>query len=309
MNISGFSFCRNAAKLYYPVAESIRSVLPICDEFVVAVGRGDDDDRTRDLITAIGDPKIRIIDTEWTDRDTLRGWIHSQQTNIALNACRGDWCLYLQSDEVIHERDLPVIAGRCRELQDDRRVEGLLFRYLHFWGDYQHVHRSHAWYPSEIRVVRNGLGIQSFRSAQSFRLNQQRLQVAKVEADIYHYGWVRPPELMRAKCREFMWTHLGRHRSEALNQAPSFDYGSLERIPVFKGTHPAVMQDWMARFDWADRLQYSGPSPVRHRHDRLKYRLLTAVEQGVLGGKVRLGAQPYRRLIKSAGRPGGDRHT
>ena len=70
MKISGFSFCRNAQKLYYPLAESIRSILPLCDEFVVAVGKGDADDRTRETIEGIGDPKIRILDGggDGTDR-------------------------------------------------------------------------------------------------------------------------------------------------------------------------------------------------------------------------------------------------
>jgi len=68
MKISGFSFVRNGIKLYYPVVESIKSILPIVDEFVIAVGKGDDDDTTREQIAAIGDPKIKIIDTVWEEK-------------------------------------------------------------------------------------------------------------------------------------------------------------------------------------------------------------------------------------------------
>jgi hypothetical protein len=297
MKISGFSFSRNAQKLYYPVAESIRSALPLVDEFIVAVGRGDDDDHTRDAILAIGDPKIRIIDTEWTDRDKLKGWIHSQQTNIALDACTGDWCLYLQADEVLHEHDLQNIRARCEQLHPDLRVEGLAFRYLHFWGDYQHVHRSHAWYPEEIRLIRNRAGIQSYRSAQSFRRDGQRLAAARVDASIYHYGWVRPPTLMRKKNYEMTRTHQGHEQAEAHHRTGAYHYGSLADIPLFTGTHPAVMADWIARFNWADQLQYTGPSPVRHRHDKPKYRILTWLEQTLLSGR-RLGKQPWRRLLR-----------
>ncbi len=294
MNISGFSFCRNADKLYYPVVESIRSALPICDEFVVAVGKGDPDDRTRELIAGIGDPKIRIIDTEWTDRDRLKGWTHSQQTNIALNACSGDWCLYLQSDEVLHERDLPVIRARAEQLLGDRRVEGLVFSYLHFWGDYRHAHRSHAWYPREIRMVRNGVGIQSYRSAQSFRRDGEKLRCAMVNATIYHYGWVRPPELMTRKRVEMTRTHRGAEEAERVREEQRFDYGDLNKIPLFEGAHPAVMREWIARFDWGDQLNYGRPTRVRHRHDRLKYRILTGIEQNLLGGRIKLGASAYR---------------
>jgi len=296
MKISGFSFCRNTAKLYYPVVESIRSALPICDEFVVAVGRGDPDDRTRELIESIDDPRIRIIDTEWTDREKLRGWIHSQQTNIALNACTGDWCLYLQSDEVLHERDLPVIKARCEQLHNNPRVEGLALRYLHFWGDYQHVHRSHAWYSSEVRVIRNGIGIQSYRSAQSFRRDDKRLHAARVNADVYHYGWVRPPALMEEKTRHLFQTHHGKSRADELPIIHTFDYGALKNIPLFTGSHPAIMKNWIEQFDWADQLNYSGPSESRHRHEWLKYRLLTWIERRIFNDAIRLGVMPYKSL-------------
>ncbi len=295
LKISGFSFCRNGQKYYYPVLESIRSILPICDEFVIAIGRGDAGDRTREMVESMGDPRIRIVDTEWTDRERLMGLIHSQQTNIALRECTGDWCFYVQSDEVVHEKDLPRIRARCEQLQGDPRVEGLLFRYLHFWGDYAHVHRSHAWYPREIRIVRNGVGIESFRSAQSFRRNGEKLRVATVDADIYHYGWVRPPHLMKAKEVELATTHHGKGKALAkCGSGAVFNYGSLEQIPRFTGTHPAVMRDWMLRFDWAGELQHRGQSPVRHRHDRLKYRILTWIEQRLLAGRFQLGARGYR---------------
>jgi hypothetical protein len=298
MRISGFSFSRNAEKLYYPVAESIRSILPICDEFVVAVGRGDPDDRTREAILAIGDPKIRVVDTEWTDRERLRGWVHSQQTNIALSRCSGDWCFYLQADEVIHERDLPAIRGRCAELLGDRSVEGLLFRYRHFWGDYAHCHLSHAWYPEEIRIIRNGAGIESWRSAQSFRRGGRKLRVCRVDAEVYHYGWVRPPRLMQGKNREFSATHLGREAAAArfAGAGAAYDYGSLERIPRYDGTHPAVMRERIAAFDWGRELQYTGKSRTRQRHERLKYRMLTFIEQKLLRGRLRLGAKAYKLL-------------
>jgi len=296
MKISGFSFCRNAAKLYYPVVESIRSILPICDEFVVAVGRGDKDDRTRELIEGMGDPRVRIIDTEWTDREKLRGWIHSQQTNIALNACKGDWCFYLQSDEVVHERDLPVIKARCEQLQNNARVQGLVFRYLHFWGDYQHVHRNHAWYSNEIRIVRNGIDVQSFRTAQSFRHKLKRLHAARVDAEIFHYGWVRPPALMKEKSHHFFHTHHGKDRADEMIGTQPFDYGSLEKIPLFQGSHPTVMKVWLDKFDWADQLQYTGPSKTLYKHDFLKNRILTFIEQQIFADRLRLGVKPYKSV-------------
>ncbi|MDZ7335470.1 MAG: hypothetical protein ONB33_08640 [candidate division KSB1 bacterium] len=312
MKISGFSFVRNGIKLYYPVVESIRSILPIVDEFVIAVGQGDPDDTTREQILAIGDPKIKIIDTVWEERYFTKGVINAIQTNIAKAACNGDWLFYLQADEVVHERYLPIIQARCEELLNNKDVEGLLFRYKHFWGDYDHYQSSHGWYPYEIRIIRNRPDIYSWQSAQSFRRfdyydnprqerGHHKLKVAKVDAEIYHYGWVRPPRLMQNKRRALDSVHWGSKRArDYYEKVPKeFDYGPLNRLAVFKGTHPRVMLDRIAQMDWKDKLQYSGPpNPYRapHKHERLKYRLLSWIEQHLMGGRQIGGFQNYHLL-------------
>src|SRR5207244_626062 len=61
--ISGFSIVRNAVRLDYPIVPAIRSILDVCDEVVVNVGRSDDD--TRDLVAGVGDPRVRILESEW----------------------------------------------------------------------------------------------------------------------------------------------------------------------------------------------------------------------------------------------------
>jgi len=309
MKISGFSFARNAVKLYYPIVEAIRSILPICDEFHIAIGQSDEDDDTRRQVEAIGSPKIHIIDTVWDPVYYKRGIINSMQTDIAKEACRGDWLFYVQADEVVHEKYLPVIEQRCRELLDRPEIEGLLFRYKHFWGDYEHYHTGHGWYPNEIRIVRNRPDIHSYQSAQSFRrfdfydnprqeTGTHKLHVARVEAEIYHYGWVRPPHLMQTKRKALDTVHKGLQRvQEIYAVAPQeFDYGPLNRLAVFKATHPAVMLDRIARMNWSDKLQYDGkPDPGRYpnKHERLKYRLLTWIEKHLLGGRPLGGFKNY----------------
>ncbi len=313
MKISGFSFVRNGIKLYYPVVESIRSILPIVDEFVIAVGQGDPDDTTREQIAAIGDPKITIIDTIWEEQYFKKGVINAIQTNMAKAACTGDWLFYLQADEVVHERYLPIIQARCEELLTNQDVEGLLFHYKHFWGDYDHYHAGHGWYPYEIRIIRNRPDIYSWQSAQSFRRfdyydnprqesGHHKLKVALVDAEIYHYGWVRPPHLMQNKRRALDSVHWGsKHAYDYYEKVPKeFDYGPLNRLAVFSGTHPAVMQERIAQMNWKDKLQYSGrPNPYRapHKHERLKYRLLSFVEHYFLAGRQLGGFRNYR-LVK-----------
>src|SRR5665213_1776234 len=149
MLISGFSMVRNATKLYYPVKASIESILPIVDEFVIALGKGDSADDTLEEIQKIQSEKIKIIQTEWDLEKYPGGSEYAHQTDKAKEQCKGDWLFYLQSDEVIHEKYLPVIKNRCEELLENKIVEGLLFKYKHFWGDYSHYIVSHAWYPKE----------------------------------------------------------------------------------------------------------------------------------------------------------------
>lgn len=314
MKISGFSFVRNGVKLYYTVAESIKSILPIVDEFYVAVGRGDDDDTTRQEIEKINDSKVKIIDTEWEEKYFKKGIINAIQTDIAKEACSSDWLFYLQADEVVHEKYLPVIKSRCEQLLNDSEVEGLVFDYKHFWGDYDHYHNGHGWYPHEIRIIRNKPEIHSWQSAQSFRKfdyydnprqpeGHHKLKVAKVDAEIYHYGWVRPPHLMQNKRRALDSVHWGKGKAEKYyNEAPKeFDYGPMNLLKEFEGTHPAVMKERIEKISWKDKLQPSGkPNPYReqHKHEKLLYRILSIFENVFMGGK-RIGEFKNYILLKN----------
>lgn len=306
---------RNATLLYYPIKESILSILPIVDEFVIAVGKGEPGDRTLEEIEGIGSDKIRIIHTEWDLSKYPNGTENAHQTDIARASCSGDWLFYLQADEVVHEKDLPTIESRCRQLLNDREVEGLLFNYYHFWGDYDHYHTAHGWYPHEIRIVRNDPEIHSWESAQSFRripgfdyknYRQQqgthKLNVAAVDAHIYHYGYVRPPDFMQRKRKALDTIHRGEERVAAdyQKERDHFDYGALGQIAAFKGTHPAVMHDRMDAMDWKDQLNYSKSADIGHRkpfkHETFKNKVITAVEQHLNGGKQLFTFKNYNLL-------------
>ena len=70
-SISGFTFIRNGTMLGFPFVESIRSLLPLVDEFVVAVGRSDDD--TLERVRGIGDARFKIIETGWNTSNSRLG--------------------------------------------------------------------------------------------------------------------------------------------------------------------------------------------------------------------------------------------
>jgi hypothetical protein len=283
--ISGFSFVRNAVSLDYPLEESLRSVLPLVDQLVVTVARapGERDDGTRAVVEALDDSRVEIIDAEW-DHARRQG-AYADLTNIALDRCDGDWCLYIQADEALHEADHDPLRARAEELLADHRVEGLLFDYLHFFGDYEHLQTGQGWYQREIRMIRNGIGIRSVRDAQSFRYpDQTRIAVAPAHARIFHYGWARHPERMRAKILEF-WSHRMSpdEVEEEFGRTETFDYGPLGRLKRYEGTHPPVMRRRIAEMDWGSLLrEEDSPGQVRtqiHKDERLKYRFLSAISR------------------------------
>lgn len=287
---------RNAEKFYFPVKESIESILPIVDEFIVALGDNDETDHTREIIEAIDSDKIKIFDRVWDKEKFLNSEIFAYETNFALSQCTGDWCFYIQADEVVHEEDLAIIKSACEENLNNKQVDALLFSYLHFWGDYNHYLPFHGWYKNEMRIVRNNIGVKSIKDAQSFRKNQnEKLNAKPINARIFHYGWVRPPHLMQSKKKEHDSIHHSYEKVKHLYELKpnEFDYGSLGRIPVYKGTHPAIMRDYIARLDWQRKLNYSKKKVKLNRslakHERLKYRILSFFENTFNRGKYIFG--------------------
>jgi len=296
MKISGFTFVRNATQYYFPIKQSIASILPIVDEFVVALGKGDPNDETEKEILSIGSDKIKIIHREWDEELFKMGAIYSHETNFAKDQCTGDWLFYIQADEAVHEQYLPMIKSCCQKYLNDAKIEGILFNYRHFWGDYEHELDFHGWYDHEIRIIRNSPDIQSVGDAQSFRKkNGEKLNVVALPAYVYHYGWVRPPSLMRGKKKEQESQYWGKKAAEDFfKDAPlDYDYGALGKIPIFKGTHPAVMKEWMAKHDWKDQLNlthtFKDPGRKLQKHETAKYRTLSWIENNLLGHKRLFG--------------------
>jgi len=253
MKVSGFSFIKNAVHYGYPVTESIRSVLPLCDEFIIAVG--DSHDGTRQLIEGINDPRIKIIDTTWDESLRTGGRVLAAETDKAFKevAADSDWAFYIQGDEILHEKYLETVKTAMLQYQGDRRVDGLLFNYLHFWGSFDYVGDSSRWYRKEIRVVRNDKSIYSYRDAQGFRKgNNQKLSVKPIDAYIYHYGWVREPKAMQNKAIGVgkYWSEEGYDEQKVKFDENEFDYTNIDVLRKFTGTHPAVMLERISRMNW-----------------------------------------------------------
>jgi hypothetical protein len=275
MKVTGFSFIKNAVQFQYPVVEALQSILPLCDEVVVAVG--DSADGTRDLVAAIDPQKIKILDTVWDETLREGGRVLAAETDKAFQAVGNDtdWCVYIQGDEVMHEAYYDEIRQAMQRWKDDPNVDGLLFRYLHFYGSYQYVGTSSGWYRREIRIIKNNKRIYSYRDAQGFRKGaNEKLRVKPLNAYVYHYGWVREPKAMQAKYIDFERHWAGDHWNDAAAKVYSgdFDYSKIDALEKFAGRHPVVMQPRIDRMNW--QFEYD----LSHNNIKLKDRFKNLIE-------------------------------
>lgn len=265
MKVVGFTIVRNALKYDYPVLESIASILPLCDEVLVSVGKSDDD--TLNLIKGIPGSKIKIMETTWDDNIRTSGMVLANETNKAKDAVSSDadWLIYIQADEVLHERGIEAARNAMLKWKDDSTVQGLLFNYKHFYGSYSYLMEPYShWYTKEIRIIRNLPNIQSYRDAQGFRFYKNltsdnksvgaaglKLKVKQIDADIFHYGWVKNPYIQKRKWDDFqkLW-HNDQWISKNASNSQHFDYSNIASFSKFAGTHPAVMAARIKMQDW-----------------------------------------------------------
>ncbi|MBA4167077.1 MAG: glycosyltransferase family 2 protein, partial [Chitinophagaceae bacterium] len=242
MKVAGFTFIRNAVKYDYPVSEAICSILPLCDEMIVNLGNSED--TTGELITSIGSDKIRLFHSVWDESLMEGGKVLAAETDKALKhiPTDADWCFYIQADEVIHEQYYEVIRKAMAQYQNDHRVEGLLFKYKHFYGSYDYVGDTRKWYDHEIRIVRNDPSIYSYRDAQGFRKEGRKLHVKEIDAYVYHYGWVKHPRFQLQKILGFEKLYDEDAMATKISKEASaqFDYSGIDSLMKFAGTHPCV---------------------------------------------------------------------
>jgi len=251
MKVCGFTFVKNAIKYDYPIVEAILSILPICDEIVVAIGKSEDG--TLELIQNMNSDKIRIIETVWDESLREGGVVLAKETDKAFAAIAEnfDWCFYIQGDEVLHEKYHQEIQNQMRIYQNDKNVDGLLFKYQHFYGSYDFVGDSRRWYRREVRIIRNDKSIHSWKDAQGFRKAEKKLHVKLIDAYIYHYGWVKHPKHQQLKQKNFnkLW-HSDDWVAEKIPNVETFDYAEIDALKKFEGTHPKVMQARIKNINW-----------------------------------------------------------
>ncbi len=249
MKVSGFTIIRNGIKYFYPFREAILSILPLCDELIVNVG--DSEDKTYEAVKSIESDKIKIIRRTWDMTLREGGKLLSVETNAALKKCTGDWGVYIQADEVLHEKYLDTVIDAMRNNLNRSSVEALRFKYRHFYGSYDYYQDNYRnWYIKEIRVIKLNRGIISWGDAMSFRhANTSPVKPIDIDAEIYHYGWVKPPDTMMLKRIDF---HKLYYTDDKILQTSDSllkfdDFGNLKK---FEDTHPEVMKERIKLSNW-----------------------------------------------------------
>ena len=270
MKISGFTIIKNAVTNDYPIVEAITSILPVVDEMIVLIG--DCNDGTEDLIKSINSLKIKIHHSVWDNNLRSGGTVLAVETNKAFEFIdpESDWAFYIQGDEAVHEKYHENIINSCMKYKDDVAVQGLLFKYLHFYGTYDYVGDSRKWYSHEVRIIRTDKRIQSYKDAQGFRVGETKLLVKPIDAFIYHYGWVKSPEKMMKKIQNFvsLW-----HSNEAYLLKDAHDYSEFDSLELFKGSHPVVLHERISKKNWLLKLD------ITKKKFSLKDRLLYLFEK------------------------------
>jgi glycosyltransferase involved in cell wall biosynthesis len=291
--VSGFTFIRNAVKLDYPVVEAITSVLPLCDEFVVNVGRvdGDDDDGTLELVRSIGSPKIRILESTWNPHMTRGAFVYAQQTNIAMFNCRGRWAFYVQSDEVVHEEDHALLRRAMERYIDDPRVDAIALRQTTFWGDYSTQLAVRPWTGyRKCWIVKPHHFILSRGDAANFTVHPKykergrKVRAIATPARQFHYSEVkslRNLEIKHATRRQF-WTEKGLDLRE-FTREEYYRRFPRQFVAVYRGSHPAVMAqriaahpihldhnapEWRTTLTWRERARLLGGWMIDRTTDR-----------------------------------------
>lgn len=285
-SVSGFTYVRNGLTYGYPFLEAIHSALPLCDEFVVAVG--DSNDGTREALAALKEPKLRLIDTVW-DEERLRqqdGRIFAEQCNTALHACKGTWLLHLQADEVLHQDDLPALRTALQHAHDDQRIEALLLRFLNFVGGYQWVAQDRRYRNWEVRLLRRQPHLYAYKDSMGFRLHPsaasyqqgqkgRKLRAARTPVRVFHYTLSRPPQAMQDKARYMGQFYHSPQELEAEYAQASYDFHRrVGAVQAYQGSHPAVMQAFMEANTWPDPID-----PAQLRFKNLRHALLSRYER------------------------------
>ena len=250
MTLSGIVPLRNGFSLDYCFRECIQSLLPVCEEVVVA--DGDSTDGTREVIDewARREAKLTIVRYPWPnpkgDIDFFVKWIQ-----FVRESAHHPFVFQLDADEVLSDHSYEWIEHIKRTYPEHAQVSFKCDRY-NFWFDHRHMiphgvclsHRvirlapQNVWLPSDGPHVNGaaciGMSVDS-------------------PIQIFHYGFLRTREGFFRKAHDLQTMFFDSY-DPRLAKAESVPGNWMEKIEGvewtsrllrFDGDHPSVAKEWL----------------------------------------------------------------
>lgn len=251
MTLAGILCIRNGDRLDYCWREAGQSLLGVCDELVIC--DCDSDDGTRQAMDewAAREPRITLCNFPWTNPVATNKWWPEFQ-NYARQHAKSEWIIGLDADEILHENSYE----RVRDAANNREVLRC-YRY-NFWRDAQHLIPIGVCLGHEVvRVCGSNMPIPSDYPIPEAEETCAKAVMSKVQ--IMHYGFLRKREAFFRKAREVhrIWHGSFDPRLEAAEKSEGNWMthegvsGWENQLDDFKGTHPAVIHQWLKDRNYA----------------------------------------------------------
>lgn len=234
-SLSGCTLARNAVKLNYPLEASILSYLPVCDEVVLAYDP-QSEDATEAFVKDLArrHPQVRLVPSRWDMSNHVKGSEITIQSNVAIEACRSEWILYVQADEAVHDDDF----SRIRALLDKRECLAGLFERRSFLHRLDREIASHH-VTGLLRLFRNGIAY-AVGDAMTCRLVQGAAgSIVNAPFRLFNYSRMGDAQEVLARSRSL---HGFYHTDGAAIEEQLREESSVEARAFSIAAHPSTMR-------------------------------------------------------------------
>lgn len=243
MTLGGTIFVRNGITYDYCFVEAIDSLLGFCDK-VVVVDAGSTDG-SQHVLESMRHPKLQVhlLDGhEWDEIPGKEKLVYF--TDKAIELLDTDWNFYLQADEIVHESSYLWIRQAIKE-----DTEGFLCSRINLWqSPFMQLNVPQNRMPCSTQVLR--LAKSNFRSygdAESIQTNTCSSKYVD-QIKIYHMGFVRKREVMKAKIinmQEKVFGMAGHDPKLDGHEVfqPQLWFGPDDLVPVTEPL-PKIIQKW-----------------------------------------------------------------
>ena len=243
MKLGGTIFVRNGLQYDYCFVEAINSLKEFCDE-VIVLDAGSDDG-TEEVVKKMADTKTKVIcldREEWFSQHGKEKLAYF--TNRAIDHLTAEWNFNLQADEIVHEKSYKPI----RNAINSNYADGYMVTRVNLWGSpYMQLNVPQSRLPCSSQVIRlTKSNCQSVGDGES--LDCQVVFNFVKDIEIWHYGFVRKKEVMKAKIINMQRDVFQISPDPKLDTMEVFDstaWFKKEDLRPIDHPHPKIMKEWI----------------------------------------------------------------